>query len=375
MSLLSDFEGCASVVAVATPGKQPLGEPQARLAEVLGNLPGKLAASCIILWIHAGKETSDAPFEIDGRTVIPVFIAPSDAVPGKVRWLQDPFVCALTQGAPTLVVPVQSNGLSKETVLRLAASLNWLVKPVPLHLEGGNILQLGEYLLLGKDLAYQNGIERVDTYLSPKREPWAALEAQIQSAWGAKQLVWVGTDHEVRLPVVSTARVAPTWQPFFHLDLFLLPGGRSPEGNLRLFLGQLVNVEHLGLTEMHRQAFAQLETALDGLEVLLRAAIPGLEIARLPILTFLQGSQLLVQSLCNGWVEVTPTTKQAFLPDYRPQDLPPAYRLTVDEAHLQAEQSLKAWGFTTRWVEMNFPKLAQDGGALHCAVKVLVRTI
>jgi hypothetical protein len=118
-----------------------------------------------------------------------------------------------------------------------------------------------------------------------------------------------------------------------------------------------------------------LEGALEEVSLTLQAQIPGLQLERLPIITTLQGDRLAVESLCNGWVEVTPSSQKAFLPDFRCRRTNDQYAVVRHEAHLLAENTLKKCGFATQWVDMDFPGLARRGGALHCAIKVLERTV
>jgi hypothetical protein len=375
MALLSDFEGSATMIAIATPGKGVLRNPHATLAKALGDLPSLLHPRCKIIWVNGSLGDPIAPFEIDGRVVIPVQIQTGDKMPGRMVWMQDPFVCQHHAGVTTLVLPSHANGREQAMVQQISLYLGWEAQAVNLHLEGGNMLQIGDALLLGKDLAYQNGIAQLKTWLHPNRAAWETLESKFCAVFGTKRVVWVGTRHQVVLPVGCEAIVKTTWQPLFHLDLFLLNAGVNHRGNPRIFLGELFNIDHLELSDDDHAALAVLRDALDEIGLQLLGDFPGLEIARLPILTVLQANRLSVQSLCNGWTEVTAGEKQAFLPDFRKSTLYPTYQDQVDQAHLLAEASLENWGFCTRWVDMNFSQLAREGGALHCAVKILERTI
>ena len=144
MALLSDFEGRATKIAVATPGLIDPATAQANLARQLGNLPAHLHPDCKIYWIHKASDAPIPAFEIDGRAIVPVPVCTGEQLPGHMRWVQDPFVCVVEQGQPALVLPIKASVIAKEMVLDLAAALGWRVKPVDFWLEGGNVMAMGD---------------------------------------------------------------------------------------------------------------------------------------------------------------------------------------------------------------------------------------
>lgn len=374
MPLISDFEGRATVIAVATPGNVGLPSPQVALVKQLGSLPRQLSPGSTIVWVCAASATPVAPFEIDGCRVVPVRIRPDKTVQGRIRWIQDPFVCRWDGATVSLVVPDAADGVAKETVLQISTALGWEVRSVPLWFEGGNMLQVGDILLLGRDLAYKNGIPKAGSWLDQNRKRWETLEAAFKSTFHVSKVVWVGTDFEVALPMGCVATTKPSWQPLFHLDLFLLPGGMNPDGVPRLFLGELHNIDLINTSETDRETLFLLQGALDEVEAHLLRSIPQVELSRLPIITTLQENRLAVQSLCNGWVEVGPHGRRAYLPDYGRNNRQDRYAGMCHAAHEAASLTLAQWGFRPVWVDMNFKKVAREGGALHCAVKILKRT-
>lgn len=188
MPLLSDFEGHATGIAVTTPGGVDLPDPVSLLHKQLGNLPTHLHPQCQIVWICAAANTPVAPFEIDGTKVTPVRIQPDrERGQGRMRWIQDPFVCCVDGTDRTWVIPANADSLAKEVIAKMARQMERQLMMSPLHLEGGNMLQLGDVLFLGKDLAHLNGIPRQGTWLHPARAPWEALEATIKKLFGVKK--------------------------------------------------------------------------------------------------------------------------------------------------------------------------------------------
>jgi hypothetical protein len=375
MALLSDFEGRAIKIAVATPGEVDATQAETLLTRQLGNLPRLLHPDCQIFWIHGCTNGPITPFKIDGRAIVPVPMPHDQPLAGHMRWIQDPFVCLRTDDTTTLVLPRDAAPVAKEMVLRLASALQCTVKPVDFWLEGGNMLTIGDMLLLGKDMAAQNGIPQKENWLLPARDQWETLEGTLATCFGSMQIVWVGTKLRLHVTVTSAAVKKEGWQPFFHLDLFILPAGYNVHGHLRLFIGEICNWDHLGLTDRHIADLERLQRSLEEVVDHLLGALPPIEIARLPILATFTAGQLFVESLCNGWVEHTAQEHIAYLPDFGLNDRRDAYAQHRHAMHLSAERVLSKWGIKPIWINMNFDDLASDGGALHCAVKILERTL
>ncbi len=374
MALLSDFEGKAIKIAVATPGDVDATRAHSLLRQQLGNLPGQLHPDCQIFWVHRSTNGTIAPFKIDGRAIVPVPLYTEQPLKGHMRWIQDPFVCLQQHAGVTLLLPANTDEIGRETVRALSRALDCPVQHTDLHLEGGNILQLGDTLLLGKDLAYQNGIPQQSSWLKPDREAWTVLEGKLKVCFHAKKIVWVGTKHQMELGLDCTAVARCSWQPLFHLDLFVMPGGISEAGHLRLFLGEVDCWEQIGLGNQGTEAIKQLKLALEEVKSGLTEAIPNVQIARLPILAAVQSGRLSIDTMCNGWVEAGRNLGGAFLPDFGRNARKDAYAQDRHTAHLNAEQPLAAWGLKCQWVDMDLGQLSTEGGALHCSTKILERT-
>jgi hypothetical protein len=384
MSLLSDFEGHASAVLVLTPCAADYDQPQSLLTGRVGNLLELLPQDCHLFWACASKHLPEAAFEIDGRHVVPIHLPGIHGAPGHAGWVQDPLLVwcvhqdrVILQPVPPLGAAEAPSRLEVDTVLArsLANTLNCPIRSIPLAVEGGNVLRLGDCLLLGRDIGPDNGISIRGPHLHPDVAVWKHLEAKALAELGGKEAVWVGNErkaaHGLRgLPIKNT----PSWQPLFHIDLFLLPGGVGPGGEPRLFLGEIQNLNDDALDGADREGLDGLKAMLEEVGESLRHQMPGLQIARLPIITLVTEGQISIESLCNGWVEVSSRGKLAFLPDYRPRPGHDQYSVRRADLHVRAGETLLRWGFQPRWVDMNFPELSRHAGALHCAIKILNRT-
>jgi hypothetical protein len=374
MTRLSDFKGRASKIAVATPGEVKESLAVAKLTQQLGNLPDKVHADCKIYWVHKAADQAIAPFEIGGRAIIPVPVQAQQRAAGHFRWIQDPFICLQSTEGLSLLLPSNADEIGRATVRALALALDCPMRHTDLHLEGGNILQLGDTLLLGKDIAFQNGIPQQGTWLKPDREAWATLERKLKACFQAKHIVWVGTQHQIDIGLDCVAVASQSWQPFFHLDLFVMPGGVSEDGQLRLFIADVYSWEQIGLNEHELAGLARVKLALDEVKNGLLEAISNLQIAPMPLLTTVQSGRLAVETMCNGWIESARDRGQVYLPDFGRNGRKDAYGLHRHAAHLLAEQGMAKWGLKCAWVDMDFEQLSAEGGALHCSTKILERT-
>lgn len=370
MPLLNDIQGSAAEIMVYHHYHGPADAP-APVAS-LGNLPAMLPEGCAIIWVMHSAVPLTFPHDIQGRPLYPVLVDARIRA-GRGRWLQDPYLC-LDDGKQTeLVVTRDAEVFALDAGRRIAAATERVYRSVRWRFAGGNLLRLDDVLLVGRDLALDNGLKAQGDFIAPDKAAWETLEGQIRATCCVEKIVWVGLQCKFEPPVKPIGQVAQTWQPLFHLDLFLLPGGRNAAGQLRLFLGEVYPVPDLHVDATQQAALDSLADALDEVGAQLRKSLPGLELQRMPIIVHPSAHQLMVHSLCNGWLDRSPAGDLAYLPDYRTAALQPQYASAAASAHALAEERLHAWGIKARWIQMDFHVTAQDGGALHCAVKILKR--
>lgn len=370
MTLLNDIQGTTAQIMVYSSHQGAEGD-LAPIAK-LGNLPAMLPDGCSIVWVVRSAKPLKFPAHASGRPLLPVHIDSRIDAP-RGRWLQDPFLCLNDGKQIELVVTRDADAFALDAGRRIAAATERSFRSVRLQFAGGNMLRLDDTLLVGRDLALDNGLNVEGDFIAPDKAAWAALEQQIRTECRVEHIVWVGLKGKFEPGIKPVGQLSESWQPLFHLDLFLLPGGRSADGRLRLFLGEVHPVPDIYMDAAQEAALDSLRTALEEVREHLHDSLQGLELLRMPIIIYPAANQLMVHSLCNGWLDRGPKGDWAYLPDYRKAKIPEQYAAAAASAHAVAESRLCAWGIAARWVHMDFHQYAQDGGALHCAVKVLQR--
>lgn len=300
----------------------------------------------------------------------------------NTEWAQDPF-CVL-EGAGDLTIFLQPlfsrRYMDKFISLMLSADerFDTLVKPTTLLLEGGNILANEDYLLAGKDLLAQNILQILRKKQSREPDPTIleSLEAKFRKEFGVREVIWLGFDRAK----LDWKRKGTTYQPAFHLDLFLTLGDKNSAGKQVLFFGspslaKEVLMEQLPNSEIdfHPAAlnyFVEMETVLGRLT-------HRFEIVKIPL--FMVKEHLF--SFNNCLVEAFDGHCIAYLPSYlvspeedRYERLNPQFRILMEVV----ESTFMANGFTeVRWIGPGkfFRKLSQMRGSLHCITKVLKRSM
>jgi hypothetical protein len=372
MTLLNDIQGSTAQIMVYSDHGET--DDMAALLEKLGNLPVQLPLDCCIVWVVRSAKPLKFPADAQGRPLLPVHIDCRIDAP-RGRWLQDPFLCLSGHERTELVVDKNADDFVRVAAFQIAAATGWTIRPVDLRFAGGNLLRLDDVLLVGKDLAFENLICEPSDFLVPNAAAWEALKAKLRRLFQVEHIVWVGLERKFKPQIRPIGLDDLTWQPFFHLDLFLMPGGRDAEGRLRVFVGEIHPVTDIYTDVAQVGALDALRMALEEITAKLVHDLPGLIVERLPILILSGPQRLNVYSLCNGWLDVGPHGGRAYLPDYRAAIGETQYALAIAQAHAAAEAKLLSLGIATIWVQMNFLEYASDGGALHCAVKVMHRTL
>ena len=305
------------------------------------------------------------------------------------EWAQDPFsVLQSENGSPVLLQPLFSDRyMDKFISLALAANpeLDALIKPTNLLIEGGNILGCGDLLLVGKDLLAQNILRRLkkSNGVQGSENMIEEIERMFLQDFGCRHIYWVG--FEKALPDLTRENHL-TYQPAFHIDLFLTCGGRQPSGQELLFCGDPSLSAQL-LSGKVAPALSRISPAVRENFSLFRSTFeskgpgsiigfPEMEIVSLPIYMY----RGITYSYNNCLVESFGSDKIAYLPNYivseeddRYHELNPVFRILQPAT----EEIFLSHGFTeVRWIGPGkfFRTLSQMRGSLHCITKVLKRS-
>ena len=306
------------------------------------------------------------------------------------EWTQDPFVVLQhPSGDAAFLQPLYAGRCVDRFIsLQLAAweELPMAVLPTPLHLEGGNVLAGPDFALIGKDTLVQNVL-----HAQARNHKGASLNdlrrsivESFRTTLGIQNLIWVGFDNFQ----MSWRKIGRgTFQPLFHLDLFLTLGGQGLDGRQVLFMGDpsytcdlLAGKPYGQQHQPHKKVMQQLEAIRKMIQDLPPTQLPNglpFKIVPIPMAIFKDT----VYSYNNGLVESFDQERIAYLPDYVTQDQWDRYeQLNPLFRHLQSqtEECLLENGFTqVVWIGPGrfYRKLASLRGSLHCITKVLRRSM
>ncbi|MEM0996721.1 MAG: hypothetical protein AAGN35_06570 [Bacteroidota bacterium] len=305
------------------------------------------------------------------------------------EWAQDPFCVLARENCDSVFLqPLFSRRyMDKFISLDLASrrELSMLVRPTDLLLEGGNMLAGDGYMLIGKDTLAQNvlrhlernRIERADQDLV------AAIEARFREALGV-ETIWVGFD---RAHPNWQRETDQTFQPAFHLDLFLTLGGKDSDGRRIILVGDPtlaenmlreagIRPERIRISRAAKDQFARLDEFWERYTGQRPAHWPEFKIVKVPLYI----DRNIPMPFNNGIVETWKGERIAYLPEYevtaeadRYERLNPIFSVLKPPV----EALLLAHGFDRiRWVGPgnHFRNLALMRGSLHCITKVLKRS-
>jgi hypothetical protein len=286
------------------------------------------------------------------------------------RWAQDPFLVLKTADWTILLDSLHNRRLCDFFLpLEVAqqAGPDFLVRPTRLYLEGGNVLRGNRCVFIGQDLI-QDNMNRLE-------HTEAEVLDEFRQVLGVDEILQVGWGREVTRLNVDGGEGAETWQPLFHIDMFMSLGGMDAgRGQEVIFLGSpSLAVELLKTANNPKVLASEVEARADGLfqEIGLKLRNAGFRVISLPIFFYDNATF----SWNNCLVEVYAGQKRVYLPSYQcahdPEKLNPSFAcLEAEVARIYASQ-----GFEVTWFPNGrfFRTLARHGGSLHCAVKVMAR--
>lgn len=304
-------------------------------------------------------------------------------------WAQDAFTILENMSRQTAFLqPLFSDRIVDKFIsLQLAAwkELDMVVRPTKLLIEGGNLLAGSGFILAGKDMLARNILFRMEKD-SQNREA-AFFREQVENDFrrdlGVDQILWVGFE---RSRESWKGDGGESYQPDFHIDLFITLGGCNSEGKQIIFLGdpelarsllkKEVNLDHYPIPDGALSQFHELKRYFEGLIANPRPGIPEIELVNLPLFIY----QDIVMSFNNCLVESFDGQKKAYLPEYATSECEDRYeRLNPVFKCLKpiTEQLFRDAGFdAVTWIGPGrfFRKLALLRGSLHCITKVLRRS-
>ena len=323
------------------------------------------------------------------------------------EWAQDGF-CVQTYDDHynILLQPLHSRRLMDQFVsmeLAMKDELRFFVKPTLLELEGGNILVGDGFALVGQNTLGANWIAKLNGMKEEElnnpafwEQAFDELLAQMISELGVESIIWVGYP-AVRRDLFCGTRL--TYQPDFHIDLFLTLGGKTSDGHDLLMiadprLGSELIEKHLGIAVAHDLVWDDepitddyvFDSFFDDLHAQFRRhnevqSERRFKVISMPMLI----DRGIVYSYNNCLVEQYEDQLRVFLPNYiNDDDLPSplgqsemGMNAKFEVLNQEVEQILRANGFTeVIWVGggRQLQNFARRRGSLHCLTKVLRRS-
>lgn len=301
------------------------------------------------------------------------------------RWVQDLFWVLRDDQSREQVSLLVSEGISPHyemLVTEFQKVTGHDIQCTPLPLEGGNILVGEDFMIVGRSHVYAHHRKTEESYekilrtygqqFFPDKPGQQVFCPEIGKKSYYQEVDWP-TD-KIRI----TGICPKSDQLIFHIDLFLTLGGKLPNGKQLIFVAQHDPEKHIitypgnMVSKEEREIMEICAKWLDDVADWFAKETNGFfEVARIPILNFSEQGGGLV-SYNNCLIEViSPDTRIAYLPVYE------VFNSDTGKAiiHQEVESALNAYGIEAKWIEGQFRIMIDNGGSLHCRVKVLEREL
>ncbi|WP_234497993.1 agmatine deiminase family protein [Vibrio maritimus] len=277
-------------------------------------------------------------------------------------WAQDGYCCLKDdEGNSILIEPLDFTRNGDNFVAeQIAARTNIQVEVTKYHIEGGNILAGDNYVIVGSD------------YLHYNRKITGETDEQItsgfQELFGVENIIWLGFDNPVNFPIDV---FQGTYQPIFHIDMYITLGGKSENGRELIFVGD-VNLAKSVLEQ--ESPLVEIASSFDKTaEWLSGYSQNGIEfeVVRIPLdLWNISNSQGTFLSYNNCIIEVFGEAKNVYVPSYSSVAPGSINRRKLDET---VASIFNEHGFNVTMLSGAYEELCKNGGSVHCITKVLDR--
>ena len=278
-------------------------------------------------------------------------------------WAQDGYCCLKKDtGETVLIEPLEFTRSGDNFVAdQVAAETNMEVEVTKYHLEGGNILAGDDYIIVGKDYLHYN--ERITG------ESRTEITNGFKELFGVSELIWLGFDSPLSFPINV---FQGTYQPIFHIDMYVTLGGKTAGGKELVFVGDPALAKKiLNQPAPPAEIVQAFNKTVEFFELYSNGT--KFEVVRLPLDlwdvtptsgTFLTYNNCLIESFDN--------VRNVYLPAYASVAPGSLNRRRLDE---KAAQVFKDAGFSTKLLTGAYEELCKRGGSIHCITKSLDRRI
>ncbi|KGJ91003.1 agmatine deiminase family protein [Colwellia psychrerythraea] len=277
-------------------------------------------------------------------------------------WAQDGYCCLKDdEGNSILIEPLDfTRGGDNFVAEQVAARSNIQVEATKYHIEGGNILAGDNYVIVGSDYLHYNKKITGET----EQE----VTAGFQDLFGVDTIIWLGFDAPVNFPIDV---FQGTYQPIFHIDMYITLGGKAENGKELIFVGD-VNLAKSVLDQ--ESPLVEIASTFDKTSDWLAAySINGLEfeVVRLPLdLWNVTNSNGTFLSYNNCIIEAFAGIKNVYLPSYSSVAPGSVNRRKLDS---KVAAIFEEHGFNVTMLSGSYEELCKNGGSVHCVTKVLHR--
>lgn len=291
------------------------------------------------------------------------------------QWAQDAFTVATGPGGfPILLHPLPFTDFTDYfAAMELSAATSYRTKHTLFPFDGGNILAGDSYLLVGAD---EMSNAMISLFGRVNKNLFDEIDTLFKIQFGVKEILWLG-DTDFTHPYPSgTNYPNGNYQPIYHLDMFITPGGSIKENGTEkeiLFVGDLKTLPNSELGDAENLV-DRMSKDLDLIaKNLASQKLKGkpIKVIRipLPLLAQTNGNQSSgsVFSLNNGVMEVRNNkSKTYFMPEYENDQ--------GQNTRDQARKIFQKAGIKVVDVEGNFAQSSlTTQSSLHCRTLVLRR--
>lgn len=279
-------------------------------------------------------------------------------------WAQDGYSCIKKEDGTTVLLEPKDFTRSGDHFIaeQVEAATDIETKTTKYHLEGGNILAGDKFILIGKDYLHLNQ--------ELTKESKAKITKEFKDLFGVDHVIWLGFDRKIKFPIDV---FQGTYQPIFHIDMYITLAGKSDRGKELVFVADVREAKKILGHPAPPNAIVQAfdETA----DMLAQYNQGGLqfEVKRLPIDLWdndIDDKKGVFLSYNNCLIEVFDNKKNVYLPEYSSVAPGSVNRRKLDNA---VKNIFEENGFNVTLLEGAYEELAKRGGSIHCITKALDR--
>lgn len=320
-------------------------------------------------------------------------------------WAQDPFcVLRLDDTYHIILQSYYSKRFADQYISFALANHEetaFFIKPTELQFEGGNILAGSDFILAGKNILANNCLElmRREGNVGIDEIAVESIRSRMAKEFGVEHVIWVGFQN-CRPDLFASGEA--TYQPAYHIDLFLTLGGKyrgntvedfndkvsqhQNEQQQLIFIGDPLmawqsSTIGTGLSENSEQEivnyFDEIADFFWAFNQASNSSAPSFKIVRLPLYIY----KGIIFSYNNCLVETFDDQGNVYLPNYilsfpsntEEKEL----NVVLEQIQGQVESIFYGNGFSSvNWIGKgeHFQRFAKRMGSLRCLTKVLRRS-